>query len=137
MTTSRFRTTLFALIANVALMFITPLQAQVEIDESQGISYLAGGVGLEEREAVERLARFFNLKLTFAEKAGNYVGDVRVVISKPGGERVTEILAKGPLLYVALPTGRYEVEATYEARPQTRSVTVADPPQKTTQLFMW
>ncbi|MGF1548101.1 MAG: hypothetical protein ACFCUG_12325 [Thiotrichales bacterium] len=131
----------FCVARGLALALLTlglsAVQAQVEIRESQGVSYLAGGVGIEEREAVQKLEHFFNLKLTFAQRDGHFIGDVKVRITTPQGDPVTEIDANGPLLYVVLPVGSYRVEASFGAQPQQREVSLKAAPAKTTVTFFW
>ncbi len=121
---------LFALCVAIA-------QAQVEIRERDGVSYLAGGVGVEEREAVRKLEHFFNLKLMFAQRDGHFIGDVKVTITTSQGERVTEIDANGPLLYVLLPVGSFRLEASFQGQPQQREVTLKAAPAKTDANFFW
>lgn len=42
----------------------------VRVVTDQGIAYMTGGVGIGERERMESSAQNYNLKLSFAEKAG-------------------------------------------------------------------
>jgi hypothetical protein len=83
----------------------------------QGIRYLVGGIGSDERETIANLGTDYNVKLVFAERSGDYVSDVRVVIDDLHGKRLAQVMTNGPWLYVKLPPGRYRVEATYAATP--------------------
>ena len=92
---------------------------------SNGISYVTGGVGEDEREALISARPLYNLHLTFATRArGNYRADVLVTIAD--GKGVTRFNAgpAGPLLYVNLPPGRYRVTATARGQAQTQSASV-------------
>ena len=48
------------------------------------IPYLSGGVGLDEREALNQMSRDYDLKLSFAVTGGNYLGDVAVEVRDAG-----------------------------------------------------
>ncbi|NJN48054.1 MAG: carboxypeptidase regulatory-like domain-containing protein [Candidatus Competibacteraceae bacterium] len=89
-----------------------PLVAQesLQVSDYQGIAYVSGGVGVEEREALAAMSDRFNLKLTFAMSAGNYLSDVQVRIVDRSGNPVFEATADGPLLYALLPPGSYTVQ---------------------------
>ncbi|MGH8681809.1 MAG: carboxypeptidase regulatory-like domain-containing protein [Burkholderiales bacterium] len=95
--------------------------------EQNGIPYLAGGVGLEAREAMRNAADEFNLRLSFAAAAdGHYLADVGVTVRNARDEVVLELADTGPLLYARLPAGRYTVAASHDAVEQRRTVTIAD-----------
>lgn len=82
-----------------------------------GIRYLVGGIGSDERETIEKLGTDYNVKFVFAEMSGDYISDVRVVIDDLHGKRLAHIVTNGPWLYVKLPPGSYRVKATYAATP--------------------
>jgi hypothetical protein len=99
-------------------------------DESTGIRYLSGGIGLEDRQRLEETAGEFDLKLVFAEPHGEYLADVPVVIEDSHGNAVLRATSQGPWFYAELPPGRYTV-AIPQAGPQyTRSVEVPRQGQK-------
>ena len=84
----------------------------------QGFPYLSGGISTNEREAIERLAKNYNVKLSFAEKRGRYLSDVRVEIEGQKGAKITDITTNGPLFYIELPEGNYTITATYQGVPK-------------------
>ena len=83
----------------------------------EGIRYLVGGIGSDERETIENLGTDYNVKFVFAETSGDYISDVRVVIDDLHGKRLAQVVTNGPWLYVKLPPGSYRVKATYAATP--------------------
>jgi hypothetical protein len=88
-------------------------------------AYLNGGVGTDERVAMQRLARQFPLRIEFSEREdGEFVADVPIVILGSGGNRVLELPKAGPMLYVLLPNGRYTVMARVGEVTETREVTL-------------
>ena len=112
-------------LAILCLFAATAVAAEPPPPPAAGISYLSGGIGLDEREALRSRAGEFNLRLFFAEKgSGHYVAGVRTHILRPGGEPLLAVDAAGPWLYVAVPAGKYRVVAEAEGREQSQTVTV-------------
>ncbi|MEW6364685.1 MAG: carboxypeptidase regulatory-like domain-containing protein [Acidobacteriota bacterium] len=81
------------------------------VQTANGIQYLNGGMGTEEREAIRC---DFPLKLEFANTGGGYISMVTVRIFDSTGNKIFDIVANnGPWLFVKLPAGRYGVEAVF------------------------
>ena len=78
-----------------------------------GVAYMTGGIGIAEREAMESQGRDYNLKLSFSEKSGVYLTDVRVAVENRNGVEMVNITTNGPWLYLQLPRGSYIVKSTY------------------------
>ena len=77
------------------------------------IRYFSAGVGLEERQA-EYPA--FSLKLIFTAGGKPYLSGVDVAIQPLNGEAAIKIpkeQVEGPWLFVDLPSGTYDIIATY------------------------
>ena len=81
---------------------------------SQGFPYLFGGVGTNEREAMEERAKGYNVKLVFAEKRGAFISGVTVVIASAKGTEIASLNTDGPWFYIQLPSGDYSVKATFK-----------------------
>ena len=99
-----------------------------------GIQFLSGGIGMEERSAMQAEGRAYNLKLSFSLKDGAYLADVRVAIDsrkKP----LVEADSDGPLFYAKLPPGKYRITASYQGRTQTRAVAIGK--HATNLYFRW
>jgi hypothetical protein len=91
----------------------------------EGIPYITGGVGLGERELMNRMAHDYNLKLSFATSpSGKYLSDVQVAIRDARGEKVFDVVSEGPWLFTTLPPGRYTVTATAEDKTMQYDVHV-------------
>ena len=105
---------------------------------SQGeVTFISGGVGIEEREALDATRANYNLSLLFSEQSGNYLSDVTVRITDSNKNVSLETVAVGgPKLFAKLPPGRYIVTA--EARGQTlqKTVTVKNNHQPAVS-FVW
>lgn len=96
--------------------------AAMETMKSHGNEYMTGGVGIDEREAMEAAAKGFNMKAVFAVTKGNYVADIAVTITTPSGEKVLEAVSTGPWLYAKLPPGTYSVKAKYKGTEKGRTI---------------
>jgi hypothetical protein len=89
------------------------------------VSYVTGGVGLDESAAIKAAEKDFALSLTFtATKRGEYLSDVKVNIKDKAGKTVLEAVSEGPMLLARLPTGAYKVSADYDGKAQVKTVRV-------------
>ncbi len=116
-----FKSFVFLLLAGVAF----GAQAELDVQQQGAVSYVAGGVGIGEREVLQGMRSDFNVRLTFAVKGtGAYVADVDVTISDMNGAEVLKTLVPAPKLFAQLAPGRYTVKAVYAGRTQTQRVSV-------------
>lgn len=92
---------------------------------SGAVAYASGGVGAEERAAIEALRGDYNLRLVFATRgSGAMLAGVALRIADSKGAEVLALDDCGPQAYVRLPAGRYSVSVTSEGIEQRRRVTV-------------
>jgi len=91
---------------------------------SNGVSYLSGGFGEDERERLRNSAGGDNLELSFALQNKEYLGGANVLIKDAKGNNVLEAVSGGPLFLVDLPTGSYTVEATAMGKTLKQAVHV-------------
>lgn len=108
----------------------------LDVREFEGVRYMTGGVGEEERSQLLASAQDFNLKLVFAEKSGDYLADLNVAIADSTGRKILEARADGPLMLAKLPPGNYRITAMTNGREQTRNVSVARRGQRSL-TFYW
>ena len=102
-----------------------------------GITYISGGNGLDERQALNEVTGDYNLKLVFAEKgSGAYVADVNLSIMNMKGQKILEAVSDGPWFFVKLAPGRYKIAAESEGQSQAQQAKVGG--GRLTQLhFYW
>ncbi|MGC5700055.1 carboxypeptidase regulatory-like domain-containing protein [Pseudomonas sp. NFXW11] len=97
---------------------IDPAGVQLQPQQQNGISYLNGGIGLDESRAIQ-LVRGYNLHMTFSVGAQNlYTADVDVAIQNAQGHQLLSLSQMGPILYVQLPAGRYQLIVTRQGHEQ-------------------
>jgi hypothetical protein len=87
----------------------------------------SGGIGDEERAAIESQAGRYSMRMIFSESNGQYVVADRVSLSKRGTE-VLRVNDAGPLLYAQVPPGQYALTVWYKGLTQTRNVSVGSKP---------
>jgi hypothetical protein len=101
------------------------------------VSYVTGGVGLDESAAIKAAEKDFALSLTFtATKRGEYLSDVKVSIKDKAGKTVLEAVSDGPMLLARLPAGAYKVSADYDGKAQVKTVRV-EAKGVTRVAFVW
>jgi hypothetical protein len=101
-----------------------------------GISYITGGVGADERAALWSMAKNDNLELSFAAQDKEYLGGAKISVKDSKGKDVLEAASDGPLFYAKLPDGTYVVSATVNGRTITRKVHVSGNNRQTI-YFTW
>jgi hypothetical protein len=97
------------------------------------VNYVTGGIGDDERQAIEASKGDYNLHVTSASGNGAFVEDTQVVIKDKAGTEVLNVTA-GPLLYVKLPTGSYTLEATHGSDSQTKKFVIGKKPTRDLHL---
>lgn len=107
-----------------------------EIQTGTGITYLSGGVGLDERETLSHIGQDYDLKLGFAEKAGNYLSDVEVSIKDAESNTILEAISRGPWFFAKLPAGKYTIQATMKGKTHQQVARVTTHGQ-TALYFYW
>jgi hypothetical protein len=93
--------------------------------QTQGdVSFVTGGVGLDESTALRRAQSQWPLSLRFTGPDSAYVANVEVRIVDAKGSTVLDTTSKGPYMLVRLRPGRYTVHASYSGVDRTQTVTV-------------
>jgi hypothetical protein len=113
-----------------------PAQAPT-VQTEQGVRFLNGGIGIDERAALGPMTGGMNLQLVFADaKSGALFADVDVRIADSSGREVLRVDGADPLLYAQLEAGDYEVQATREDSTLLRKVKV-QPDGMHQELMHW
>ncbi|MFW5635468.1 MAG: carboxypeptidase-like regulatory domain-containing protein, partial [Thermodesulfobacteriota bacterium] len=96
----------------------------VERKTRDGLTFINGGVGIRQRNAIEQVEDNFGLKLVFADLDGRYIADVAVDILDDQDRRVFSLDDGGPWLLTDLPPGNYQVRALFDGERKTRRVKI-------------
>jgi hypothetical protein len=110
--------------------------SQPQVKTHEGIKYVSGGFGVDERENLRAMSKDDNLELSFALQNKDYLGGAKVLIKDGNGKDVVKTFSDGPLFFAKLPQGTYAVEAT--AMGQTQEQIAHVPSNRQAQLyFAW
>lgn len=124
----------------LAALAASPAAAQdpasfIKQDTTDGVTYASGGVSFEERQAMEAMAKDFNLKLVFAVGSGAFLSGLTVVIQDEEGGTLIQTASNGPWFFAKLPEGQYTITVGDEAHKKVDAVTVGG--GLTTVTFHW
>lgn len=92
------------------------------------VSYLSGGIGLSESDAIKHVAKTYPLELEFVLKAkpkAEYVANVKVQIKDARDKTVLKATAGGPFLLAKMPAGKYKVSADRDGKVIHRQIEIA------------
>ena len=103
--------------------------SHVPATHKQGeVTYITGGVGQTEADAIKHVAKYYPLELEFLLKAkpkDEYLSDVKVRIKDAHDRMVLNLTADGPFLLAKMPAGKYTVSAERNGNIEHREVQVA------------
>jgi hypothetical protein len=128
--------TLLACIA-LTMLSASPLWADdvLEVHQQGDMSYVTGGIGEDESDALQATQHNYNLHVMNADKDGHFSDDIRIVISDPKHTVLLDTVG-GPLFYANVPSGRYLVEGFSDTQSKKQTVTIAG--NKTVRVrFVW
>jgi hypothetical protein len=83
----------------------------IQPQQQGGITYVSGGIGDGEEDALKSVAHNYNLQITNTTPSGAYTADTNLVIEGRNGSQVIKVNDAGPLFYARLPAGTYTVKA--------------------------
>ena len=128
--------TLFKFIFIAQLLMLSSLSAaQIpETKYSQKISYITGGIGDGETQAILTEAKQWPLLLEMSQLEngrGVWIAGAMINILNDQNQTIFNAQADGPYMLVNLGPGSYSVQASFNGVQQIRAVTItADGPQK-------
>ncbi|CAG9270589.1 carboxypeptidase-like regulatory domain-containing protein [Paraburkholderia unamae] len=95
-----------------------------QVQQQGDVSFVSGGVGLDESKALLGAQHDWPLSLRFTQRSGEYVADVRVQITDSHGASVLDTTSRGPYMLVKVRPGRYNVHVSHAGVDKTSAVTV-------------
>jgi hypothetical protein len=125
------KTKLSLLLLGCLMLVLSPLASRaatsshIAHSQSNGIAYASGGVGMDERTAMEAMTKDYNVKLMFVEAPKDYVSGVKVKIEDHSGKLLLETTSNGPWFWAKLPQGDYRVIASFHDHSEIKHLKVA------------
>ena len=120
----------FGLIAVMFALQCSPVLA-VEVDDAaksnvtsspqEAISWISGGVGDEAMAELHKVSTAYNVHLLLTGASGNYLAGVPFSISRKGKVTVSGV-TEGPLLYLKLPSGSYQIAVELDGARQSKRI---------------
>lgn len=109
-------------------------QAQIPNTQySQGISFISGGVGEEEAQAIVSEAKQWPLFLELSQLEngrGIWIFGAKIKIYSSQNQLIFDAQADGPYMLINLPQGDFLIEASYQNVVQKRAISIKPAPQK-------
>lgn len=98
------------------------------VQHSGDISYISGGIGEQESQAIKAAGPKYALWISFTSRIEGkdaYSAPDQVTILKADGAPVLDLKPDGPFLLLDLPPGRYKISAGSATQSRTQAVTIA------------
>ncbi|NIA54584.1 carboxypeptidase regulatory-like domain-containing protein [Massilia sp. TW-1] len=119
-----------AMVVAVALTSTAALAAPTP-HQQNGVTYVNGGVGVEEQAAMKAQRADYNLLLTFAtQQSGAYRSDIQLDIMDAKGTDLLSVANVGPMFFAKLTPGTYRISASAEGKTFKRTVKVGNAPKE-------
>jgi hypothetical protein len=131
MVAALFGMTLMFSTKSVAAMAPTGEFAGITIEKGHvgNVTYETGGVGLEERAAMQKSIKDYNVRLVFANTKGWYLSSIPVQIKGTDEKVLLNKESNGPWFWVSLPQGSYEIVASRGNKQEVHKIDVSKAPQ--------
>lgn len=113
------KTKLSLLLLGCLMLVLSPLTSKAATSpfitegKSHGVMYASGGVGKDERMAMNAMAQNYNVKMIFVEAPKDYIARVHLKIEDHSGKLLLETTSSGPWFWTKLPQGDYRVIASF------------------------
>lgn len=116
------------ILSAVCLTFSSMVFAQIpDTQYSQGISYISGGVGEEESQAILTESKQWPLLLELSQLEngrGVWIFGAKIKILNTMNQVIFDAQADGPYILINLTAGQYQIEASYQGSIQKKSVLI-------------
>jgi hypothetical protein len=101
-----------------------PMASSLQPQQQGNITFVSGGAGDEDRDALKQVESQYNLRLLFAARNGDFLANVAVTLSDTRGNAVLDTISDGPIFYAHVPPGRYRLTVSNEGQSQNHDVTI-------------
>jgi hypothetical protein len=106
--------------------------------QTQGnVTFVSGGAGDEDRDALKAMENQYNLRLLFAVRgSGAFLAGVNVTLTDAQGHVALDTTSDGPIFYAHVPAGRYKLTVSDQGQSQSATVSVSST-GAVAQSFYW
>ncbi len=126
-----------ALALTLSILAFAAHAQQLQTHTENGIAYVSGGIGQEERNTILAIEQSYSLRLLFvARDTGEYLGGVKVKLIDRSGKTLLEAVADGPYFLAQLSPGKYDVVVEYGGKTLTEAVDIR-PGAAVSHSFYW
>lgn len=116
------------ILSAACLTFSSMVFAQIpDTQYSQGISYISGGVGEEESQAILTESKQWPLLLELSQLEngrGVWIFGAKIKILNTMNQVIFDAQADGPYILINLTAGQYQIAASYQGSIQKKSVLI-------------
>lgn len=100
------------------------------------VPWISGGIGDEAREAMRKSASAYNVHVVFSARSGAYLAAIPVTVTRRNGQKIHSGVSEGPLLYLKLPPGSYQLAAEIDGVWQSRRIEAGTSGRATKVMFV-
>jgi hypothetical protein len=112
-----------------------PSPPALQAQQQGNITFVSGGAGDEDRDALRQVENQYNLRLMFAARNGDFLANIAVTLSDARGNAVLDTIADGPIFYAHVPPGRYRLTVSNQGEAQSRDISIGNGAVR--QDFYW
>lgn len=124
------------LLAFLLSLSVPPAFALSTQQTPEGVSYISGGIGVDEVNELQQHKDEFNLYLLFSEgERGTAAVGVDIEIYNAKQELVFTLKNAGPRVYVNLPAGEYKVNGVFNSQTQGATFAINGKQSKKVVLY--
>lgn len=91
------------------------------------LPWMSGGVGDEALDEMHKVAMAYSVHLVFSDQQGSYLASIPFKVSKLNGAELYSGISTGPLLYLKLPPGTYQIAAKLDGTWHSKRVQAGTP----------
>lgn len=115
--------------------FFIPTVSALQVEEFLGVSYITGGVGIDEEEQIKEIGKSYTLQVLVAQKH-KFLSDVSITIVDAENNLVLETKMNGPYIFINLEPGKYTLNAEGFGESFSRKIKIKVGKQQK-QVFSW
>ena len=83
---------------------------------------MSGGIGDEARDEMRKSAAAYSVHLVFSDPQGSYLAAIPFTVTRLNGRELYSGVSAGPLLYLKLPPGSYQIAARFDGVWQSKRI---------------